>query len=190
VCLCIPLIVARQRLDKNLPIVARQRLGRKVTGLTNTHATIEELLDGRFQCGPCRIKESRRFILPRTSCSYFNPDYLTSELTVTGLGRIYCISEYKQLIAFQPWVSFIQWVSYYSYNHNILLWDNEWSHALSNAVSVLLGVKIRVQSHCMSHGIFGDNIVQEQGSRASHCSTNTLYVSIFTPFSGAHKMNH
>jgi hypothetical protein len=22
----------------------------------------------RFQCGPCRIKESRRLVLPRTSC--------------------------------------------------------------------------------------------------------------------------
>jgi hypothetical protein len=39
------LIVARQRLGKNPPIVARQRLGRNVTAVTNTHATIEELLD-------------------------------------------------------------------------------------------------------------------------------------------------
>jgi hypothetical protein len=56
----IPLIVARQRLGKNLPIVAkqrlgknppivaRQRLGRNVTAVTNTHATIEELLDVSF----------------------------------------------------------------------------------------------------------------------------------------------
>jgi hypothetical protein len=36
VCLCIP------------PIVARQRLGRNVTAVTNTHATIEELLYASF----------------------------------------------------------------------------------------------------------------------------------------------
>jgi hypothetical protein len=36
VCLCIPLIVAKQRLGKSPLIVARQRL--------------------RFLCGPCRIK--------------------------------------------------------------------------------------------------------------------------------------
>jgi hypothetical protein len=47
-CLCVcvsPLIVARQRLGKNPTIVDRQRLGRNVTAVTNTHATIEELLD-------------------------------------------------------------------------------------------------------------------------------------------------
>jgi hypothetical protein len=53
------------------PIVARQRLGRNVTAVTNTHATIEELLERRFQCGPYRIKESRRFVIPRTSCLFF-----------------------------------------------------------------------------------------------------------------------
>jgi hypothetical protein len=56
VCLCIPPIVARQRLVKNPPIVARKRLGRNVTAVTNTHATIEELLDASF---------------PRTSCLLF-----------------------------------------------------------------------------------------------------------------------
>jgi hypothetical protein len=53
-----PLIVARQRLGKNLPIVAKQRLSRNVTAVTNTHATIEELLDASF-------------VLPRTSCIIF-----------------------------------------------------------------------------------------------------------------------
>jgi starvation-inducible outer membrane lipoprotein len=63
-CLCIPpivarqrlrknpLIVDRQRLGKNLLIVARQRLGRKVTTVTNTHATIEELLGASFSMWP------------------------------------------------------------------------------------------------------------------------------------------
>jgi hypothetical protein len=41
-------IVARQRLGKNSGIAARQRLGRKVTAVTNTPATIEELLDAYF----------------------------------------------------------------------------------------------------------------------------------------------
>jgi hypothetical protein len=53
---------------KNPPIVARQRLGRDVTAVTNTHVTIEEMLGASFQCGPCRIKESRLLGLPRTSC--------------------------------------------------------------------------------------------------------------------------
>jgi hypothetical protein len=43
-----PLIVARQRFDKNHLVVARQRLGRNVTAVTNTHATIEELLEASF----------------------------------------------------------------------------------------------------------------------------------------------
>jgi hypothetical protein len=68
-CLCVfvsvyPLTVARQRLGKNpltvvtqrlrkTPlIVARQRLGRKVTAVTNTHATIEELLDASSSMWP------------------------------------------------------------------------------------------------------------------------------------------
>jgi hypothetical protein len=47
-----PLIVARQQLGKNPPIVASQRLGRHVTTVTNTHATIEELLDASFSMRP------------------------------------------------------------------------------------------------------------------------------------------
>jgi hypothetical protein len=53
VCLYVyPLIVARQRLGKNPPVVALQRLGRNVTAVTNTHATIEELLDASFSMWP------------------------------------------------------------------------------------------------------------------------------------------
>jgi hypothetical protein len=45
VCLYVyPTIVAGQRIDKNSPIVARQRLGKIVTMATNTHATTEELM--------------------------------------------------------------------------------------------------------------------------------------------------
>jgi hypothetical protein len=47
-----PLIVARQRLGKYPPIVAMQRLGRNVTAVTNTHATIEQLLDAPFSMWP------------------------------------------------------------------------------------------------------------------------------------------
>jgi hypothetical protein len=46
-----PFIVARQRLGKNPPIVATQRLGRNITAVTNTHATIE-LLDASFSMRP------------------------------------------------------------------------------------------------------------------------------------------
>jgi hypothetical protein len=34
------------------PIAARQRLGRNVTAVMNTHATIEELLDASFSVWP------------------------------------------------------------------------------------------------------------------------------------------
>jgi hypothetical protein len=37
---------------KNPPIVARQRLGRNVTAVTNIHATTEELLDASFLMWP------------------------------------------------------------------------------------------------------------------------------------------
>jgi hypothetical protein len=53
------LIVARQQLRKNSLIVAGQRLGRNVTAVTNTHATIEELLDASFSMQPVFIKKSR-----------------------------------------------------------------------------------------------------------------------------------
>jgi hypothetical protein len=63
VCLCHPIvarqglgknppIVVRQRLDKNSPLVARQRLARNVTAVTNTNATVEELLDALFLLWP------------------------------------------------------------------------------------------------------------------------------------------
>jgi hypothetical protein len=46
------LIFGRQRLGKIPPTVARQRLGRNVAAVTNTHATIEELLDVSFSLWP------------------------------------------------------------------------------------------------------------------------------------------
>jgi hypothetical protein len=48
----IPHIVARHRLGKNPLIVARQRLSKNVIAVTNTHATIEELLDASFSVWP------------------------------------------------------------------------------------------------------------------------------------------
>jgi hypothetical protein len=48
----IPPIVARQRLGKNPPVVDWQRLGRNITEVTNTHATIEELLVASFSVWP------------------------------------------------------------------------------------------------------------------------------------------
>jgi hypothetical protein len=54
-CLCVsvyPPIVARERLSKDPPVVARQRLGSNVKAVTNTHATIEELLGASFSMWP------------------------------------------------------------------------------------------------------------------------------------------
>jgi hypothetical protein len=63
-----PVIVARHRLGKNSLIVATQRLVRNITTVTNKHATKRNCWTRRFLCGPCRMKESRRLVLPRTSC--------------------------------------------------------------------------------------------------------------------------
>jgi hypothetical protein len=38
------------------PIVARQRLGKRVTAATNTHATVKELLDASFYMRFVRYK--------------------------------------------------------------------------------------------------------------------------------------
>jgi hypothetical protein len=52
-----------------LPIVARQRFGKNVTAVTNTHATIEELLDASFSMWPVSyqgmsaISSSHNFLL-------------------------------------------------------------------------------------------------------------------------------
>jgi hypothetical protein len=63
-------IIASQLLGKSPLIVARQRLGRNVTAVKNKHATVEESLDALFFFIVARVvsKESRRVILPRTSC--------------------------------------------------------------------------------------------------------------------------
>jgi hypothetical protein len=55
VCVCVfvyPPIVAFQGLGKNPLIFAWQWLGRNNTAVTNTHATIEELLDASFTMCP------------------------------------------------------------------------------------------------------------------------------------------
>jgi hypothetical protein len=38
-------------------IVARQRLGKNVTAAINTHVKIKNCWTGRFLYGPCRIKK-------------------------------------------------------------------------------------------------------------------------------------
>jgi hypothetical protein len=52
------------------PSVTRKVLGKNFTAATNTHATIDELLDASFSMRfLCRVKESMLLVLPRTSCS-------------------------------------------------------------------------------------------------------------------------
>jgi hypothetical protein len=51
VCMCIPLSLLNNGSVK-IPTVVRQRLSIKVTAVTNTHATIEELLDASFSMWP------------------------------------------------------------------------------------------------------------------------------------------
>jgi hypothetical protein len=92
-----------------LTIVTRERLGRNVTAVTNTHTTIEEFLDASFQCGPCRIKESRRLVQPRTFIFFLFIFYLAcfpSELnwkygfyrqSVGLLGRVISPSQDRYL---------------------------------------------------------------------------------------------
>jgi hypothetical protein len=48
-CVCVyPPTVARQRINKTPLIIAGKLLGRNVTAVTNTHATMEELLEASF----------------------------------------------------------------------------------------------------------------------------------------------
>jgi hypothetical protein len=55
VCVCVrdsPPSLLSNRSVKNLPIVAKQRLGRNFTAVTNTYAAIEELLNASFSMWP------------------------------------------------------------------------------------------------------------------------------------------
>jgi hypothetical protein len=72
-----PPIVARQRLGKNLPIVARKRLGRNVTAVTNTHATVVELLDASSPMWPVSYQGKQ----PISSSQNF---YLKHNVSETG----------------------------------------------------------------------------------------------------------
>jgi hypothetical protein len=54
-------------------IVASQRLYINITAATNTYVTIE-------LCSPCRIKESRRLVLPITSCCYWCSTLFTKRM--------------------------------------------------------------------------------------------------------------
>jgi hypothetical protein len=40
-------------------IVARQQIGKKVTATKNTHTVIQELLERRFLCCPCLVKQNQ-----------------------------------------------------------------------------------------------------------------------------------
>jgi hypothetical protein len=92
VCVCVyTLIVTRQRLGKYPPVV-RQRLGRNVTAVTNTHATIEELLDASCQ-GKQAISSSqnflfsiiRRYIVQLLKASLNNPPKRSGPLDLRNL---------------------------------------------------------------------------------------------------------
>jgi hypothetical protein len=50
------------------PIVARQRLGRNVTAVTKTHATINKYVGRVVLIRAVSYQKSRRLVLPRTSC--------------------------------------------------------------------------------------------------------------------------
>jgi hypothetical protein len=69
------LIVARQRLGKNTPIVARQRLSRNVTVVTNTQATIEELLEASFSMWPLSYEEKKAIISSQNFLSQCSGQY-------------------------------------------------------------------------------------------------------------------
>jgi hypothetical protein len=67
------------------PIVAMQRLGRNVTAVTNTHATIEGLLDASFSMWPVSyqaekaITFSQNFLFTFTlNSSYYFPSTLAN----------------------------------------------------------------------------------------------------------------
>jgi hypothetical protein len=89
VCLCIPLSLlgngsVKVPLSllgngsvKNPPIVARQRLGRNVTAIKNTHATIEELLDASFSMWP--VSYQGKYAISSSQNFLFNDTMSSSE---------------------------------------------------------------------------------------------------------------
>jgi hypothetical protein len=91
------LIVARQRLGKNPTIVARQRLGRNVTAVTNTHATIEELLYASFSMWPVSyqgksaISSSQNFLLFYSVCLFSDSLILLPFLGLVSLLPHYTV---------------------------------------------------------------------------------------------------
>jgi hypothetical protein len=119
-------IVARQRLGKNPLTVARQRLGKNPPMLLGNstvklplsllgNGSVETLPRQRIHmeqqknwwtrhshCGPCRIKESRQLVLPRTSC--FFPWRLrlmnTGQAQVTPIHEIDALSHQSCM---PPW---------------------------------------------------------------------------------------
>jgi hypothetical protein len=101
-CLCIPSIVAGQRLGKIPPIVARQRLGRNVAAVTNTHATIEESLDASFSMWPVLYQGeyafsfSQNFLLRRS-----NQGGLNGQGHVARIGKVR--NAYKILYGIPDW---------------------------------------------------------------------------------------
>jgi hypothetical protein len=67
VCVCVFPIASRQPFGKNLPIYARQQLRKNITADIHNSRRIV----GRVVLYAVRVvsKESRRLVLPRTSCS-------------------------------------------------------------------------------------------------------------------------
>jgi hypothetical protein len=75
------------------PIVARQRLAKRVPAATNKQATIEEMLEAcRFICDPCRIKGNWAISSLPLICSYLFFYYYYYFLTPFS-----CFSQYSFL---------------------------------------------------------------------------------------------
>jgi hypothetical protein len=67
VCVCIPpLSLLENGSVKMSPILARQRLGRNVSAVTNTHAKIYEFLEASISMWPVSY-QGKCLVLPRTS---------------------------------------------------------------------------------------------------------------------------
>jgi hypothetical protein len=80
------LIVARQRLGKKTPIVARQQLGRNVTAVTNTHATIGELLYSSISMWPVSYQEKKAINSSQNSLLFFQNKESKLKMDVREMG--------------------------------------------------------------------------------------------------------
>jgi hypothetical protein len=111
-CLCVCLCISLSLLGNGWVKIHLSLLGNgsaETLSRQRIHAQQQkDFLTLRFQCGPCRIKESRQLVLPRTSCLELMTVFI---LRITGnINTLYCR---KQSLAIYIYKSETGWLTFY-----------------------------------------------------------------------------